>query len=606
MKLSVRHLCVDIHSPRGEVHAVRDVSFEIEGGETLALVGESGCGKSMTALALMRLLPPGAAVTSGEVLLDGTDLLSLTEREMRRVRGGLVSIIFQDPATGLNPVMTVGDQIAEVLLLHGCPSRREAHEAARGWLERVGIDHPQARMKAFPHELSGGQKQRVMIAMALAAEPKVVIADEPTTALDVTLQAQVLALLRQLQREQGVALILITHDLAVVEQMADRVELMYAGEILEQADRKDFFDGPMHPYARRLLAAVPEEGKKGRPLEGIPGMVPDLANLPEGCAFSGRCPLARAACREAGVALVPAGKARLVRCLFPGEAVEMAQGDSLKGAQPGRTVLKIENLSVTYEAGGGLFSAPRRFAAVKGVSLTLRAGETLALVGESGSGKTTIGKAVLGLLSGQARIEGRVSIDGTDVFAAGSKGVRSLRRAAQIIFQDPFASLDPRMTIGESIAEGVRALGVETGSESIDELVRKLLLRVGLPQDAAHRLPHEFSGGQRQRIAIARALAVQPQLIICDEPTSALDVSVQAQILNLMKEIQRERGVAYLFITHNFAVVEYLADRVAVMKDGQIVEMGETAELMRAPSTDYCARLLAAVPRLRSKKSQTL
>ena len=602
MKLSVKHLSVGIRTERGVVRAVRDVSFEVKDGETLALVGESGCGKSMTALALMRLLPPGASVTAGEVRLDDADLLSLTEREMRRVRGGLVSIIFQDPATGLNPVMTVGDQIAEALLLHGCRSRRKAQDEARLWLERVGIDHPQARMKAFPHELSGGQKQRVMIAMALAAGPKVVIADEPTTALDVTLQAQVLELLKELQREQGVALILITHDLAVVEQMADRVALMYAGEILEEADREDFFARPLHPYARRLLAAVPEEGKKGRPLEGIPGMVPDLAGLPEGCAFCGRCPLARDACRAAPVPLAPAGGARLVRCLFPGEMAGTVQGEILSGGELGETVLRIESLSVTYESGGGLFSAPRRFEAVKGVSLSLRAGETLALVGESGSGKTTIGKAVLGLLSGQARIEGNVQLAGSDAFGVSRAERQSLRRAAQIIFQDPFASLDPRMTIGESIAEGVRALGVEKDSGRIDALVRELLLRVGLPENAAHRLPHEFSGGQRQRIAIARALAVRPRIIICDEPTSALDVSVQAQILNLMKEIQQESGVAYLFITHNFAVVEYLADRVAVMKDGEIVETGETAELMRAPRTEYSARLLAAVPRLRSQK----
>jgi peptide/nickel transport system ATP-binding protein len=602
MKLSVKHLSVGIHTERGTVRAVRDVSFDVAAGETIALVGESGCGKSMTALALMRLLPPGASVTAGEVLLDEMDLLSLAEREMRGVRGGLVSIIFQDPATGLNPVMTVGDQIAEVLLLHGCRSRREAHDEARLWLERVGIDRPQARMKAFPHELSGGQKQRVMIAMALAARPKVVIADEPTTALDVTLQAQVLELLKELQREQGVALILITHDLAVVEQMADRVALMYAGEILEEAGRADFFAHPLHPYARRLLAAVPEEGKKGRPLEGIPGMVPDLANLPEGCAFCGRCPLARDECREAPVPLAAAAGSRLVRCRYPGEKAETVQREVLNGVPPGESVLTIGNLSVTYESGGGLFSAPRRFEAVKGVSLSLRAGETLALVGESGSGKTTIGKAVLGLLSGHARISGRVEIAGSDAFGGGRAGMQRLRRAAQIIFQDPFASLDPRMTIGESIAEGVRALGVEKDPERIGALVRELLLRVGLPEDSAHRLPHEFSGGQRQRIAIARALAVQPRLIICDEPTSALDVSVQAQILNLMKEIQRERGVAYLFITHNFAVVEYLADRVAVMKDGEIVETGGTAELMRAPRTEYSARLLAAVPRLRSQK----
>ncbi len=556
--LSVRNLCVDIGSERGVVRAVRSVSFDVAGGETLALVGESGCGKSMTALALMRLLPPAASVSAGEVLLEGRDLLALPEREMRSVRGARMSIIFQDPSTGLNPVMTIGDQLCEAVRLHSRLTKAQALAKAQAWLERVGIDRAGERLAAFPHELSGGQKQRIMIAMALAARPQVVIADEPTTALDVTLQAQVLELLKTLLREESVALILITHDLAVVQQMADRVALMYAGEILEEAPREDFFSGPLHPYAQKLLAAVPEAGKKGRPLEGIAGMVPDLAEPLTGCAFCPRCPVARDECRSASVELSPVGAVRRVRCLYPGK---IANGSGVRSAArelpDDELVLQIENLTVSYESGGGFFSRPKAFHAVRGVTLDVHRGETLALVGESGSGKTTIGKAVLGLLRGKADVKGRVRIAGQEISFGKRREEASLRRCAQIIFQDPFASLDPRMTVSESIAEGMRALGILRDEKEIGRRVGELLERVGLPAQAAGRLPHEFSGGQRQRIAIARALAVEPRLIICDEPTSALDVSVQAQILNLMRDIQRQTGLAYLFITHNFAVVEY-------------------------------------------------
>ena len=521
---------------------------------------------------------------------------------MCRVRGAKMAMIFQEPATALNPVMTVGEQIAEVIRLHENPGKDVVRQKVLQWLTRVGIDKPEERIDAFPFELSGGQKQRVLIAIALAGNPDVVIADEPTTALDVTLQAQILDLLKDLQKERNLALLLITHDLAVVKRYADRVALMYAGEIVEEAPCSAFFASPLHPYAAGLISAVPSTAKRGQHLSGIAGRVPNLNEMPAGCRFADRCAKAREACRKAPVPQVPVkgDPDRRVRCLNPGRlpAAHADVTESPLTETGSHEVLRAEHLSVTFVKSRGLFKKPLLTPAVNDVTLTVREGETVALVGESGSGKTTLGKAVLRLIEGDVRITGRVVCGGIEALTAKGEDLTKLRRANQMIFQDPFSSLDPRMSVGESITEGMRALGIGETKEERLKRAAGLLERVGLPASAAERLPHEFSGGQRQRIAIARALAANPRLIICDEPTSALDVSVQAQILNLMKAIQKETGVAYLFITHNFAVVEYLADRVAVMEKGRLVEAGDAAEVLCNPQAAYTKRLLKAVPRL--------
>lgn len=594
--LNVKNLSVRIGG-QTSLTAVDDVSFSIHSGECFALVGESGCGKSLTALSLMRLLPDGLYIDRGEVRLNGTDLLELTEREMQAVRGDRIAMIFQEPATSLNPVMTVGEQIVEAVRLHERVSREEARQRALQWLARVGLDEPQKRFDAFAHELSGGQKQRVMIAMALACRPDVVVADEPTTALDVTRQAQILDLLKELQKEHGIALLLITHDLALVRQYADRVALMYAGQIAEQSKVSDFFENPSHPYARLLLSAVPSADKSAQTLTGIAGSVPELSAMPSGCRFAPRCPAAKEACLQKCPAMRPMVPGRLVRCFYPDSPVTSSTTQLQKTMRSEKTVLKLTDVSVTYGSRGGLFSRQKAFEAVSHATLSLARGKTLALVGESGSGKTTLGKAALGLLE-NAAVSGSVEIAGEVAFDARGRFKRHLRSCAQIVFQDPFASLDPRMSVGELVSEGIMALCPGLSKADARRKVSELLDSVGLPSAAADRLAHEFSGGQRQRIAIARALAVEPQIVVCDEPTSALDVSVQAQILNLLREIQAEQGVSYLFITHNFAVVEFMAHEVAVMQHGRIVESGTAAEVLTHPQHAYTQTLLAAVPRL--------
>ncbi len=612
--LQTQDLKVVLDAEAGLVKAIDGLSLAIERGETFALVGESGCGKSMTALALMRLLPENARVVGGDVHLAQSSLLDLPESAMRRVRGARVAMIFQEPATSLNPVMRVGDQILETIQTHTALRGRAAQAKAIDWLTRVGIPEPARCMERYPFELSGGQKQRVMIAIALGAEPDFLVADEPTTALDVTVQKQILDLLVDLQRERRLGLLLITHDLAVVSGMAHRVALMYAGQIVEVAPANLFFQRPRHPYAELLLKALPDAQKRGDALAAIKGHVPPLWQKFEGCRFAPRCHRVQPRCHEEVPELMPVehGSAQHeVRCFFPigveagAESAQLLAPQAMapRAAAPNtEPLLDVRHLSVVYVPRRGLFSrAKPTFTAVDDVSLTVRAGQTLALVGESGCGKTTLGRAIIQLLRGSAQVKGQALLNGQDLFKLQGEALRQARRDIQIVFQDPFASLNPRLRVQDILEEGLRSLRPEWLDAERQQRLHRLMDQVGLRQDALGRFPHEFSGGQRQRLAIARALAVEPKVLVCDEPTSALDVSVQAQILNLLKQLQAERGLAYLFITHNIGVVAYLADEVAVMRRGRIVESGPSHQVLATPQDNYTRTLLAAVPRLVSR-----
>ena len=614
--LQVENLRVEIDAGGRLLVPVDGVDFAIGANQCVALLGESGCGKSMTALALMRLLPDGAHLTRGAVRLAGNALLDLPETDMRDVRGGRLAMIFQEPMTSLNPVMTVMEQIGEALAAHRGMDGKEAHREAERLISAVGLETD--KLDVYPFQLSGGQRQRVLIAMMLAGEPEVLIADEPTTALDVSVQAQILALLKQLQRERGMGLLLITHDLDVAGDMADRVAVMYAGQIVEWASRDQLYAAPKHPYTQKLFAVLPRLDRRGQRLDSLPGRVPGPDAVIAGCRFAERCPVAFAQCRAEAPALIDDGAGHAVRChLFSpsaskgdgrregegrgGDAEQPASGSTASQPLPNPSqsgeeglVLDVRDLHVHFPIQKGLLRRTvDHFKAVDGVSLAIAQGETLALVGESGCGKTTLARAVLRLLEPTS---GEVRLGGEALAGLRGEALRRKRRDMQIVFQDPFSSLNPRMKVGAILGEGMAALMPELPARARGGRVTELLEQVGLPAEAARRYPHEFSGGQRQRIAIARALAVEPKLLILDEPTSALDVSVQAQILNLLADIQAQRGLAYLFITHNLSVVGYLAHRVAVMKGGRIVEEGDTETVLTSPNTDYTRQLLEAVP----------
>ncbi len=599
--IAVDRLAALIERDGPPVRPVDGVSFSIEPGETFAIVGESGCGKSMTALAMLRLLPEAGQITAGTVSVDGIDLMRLPEAAMRKVRGRRIAIIFQEPATSLNPVLTVGRQVCEVLERHMGLAGEAARRRALELLDSVGMPDAARRLDEYPFQLSGGLKQRVMIAIALAAEPELLIADEPTTALDVTIQAQVLDLLKRLQRQNRMSILLITHDLGVVAQMADRVAVMYAGNLVEVASREQFFRAPQHPYSRKLFESLPGAAKRGGELAVIEGQVPPLYGEFRGCRFADRCVHAWERCRVEIPDWTVLAAGQLVRCHLREQEAAADLDHSAPAVAPqaasasiAEPLLAVRDLVVHFPIKRGLFKRTVGYVkAVDGVSLQLARGRTLALVGESGCGKTTAGKAILQLLP-EAR--GEVSFEGTRIDALRGNALRRRRADFQIVFQDPYASLNPRMRVADILEEGVRALDA-AGAQHADRMLR-LLDQVGLARAARHSYPHEFSGGQRQRIAIARALAVNPKLIVCDEPTSALDVSVQAQILNLLKQLQRDLGLAYLFITHNIAVVEYLAHEVAVMYLGRIVERGTVDAVLRTPKHPYTQALLSAVPAL--------
>ncbi|WP_054006261.1 ABC transporter ATP-binding protein [Cypionkella psychrotolerans] len=531
--LSVQGLTVSVRTGNGDRALVENLSFTLHRGETLAIAGESGSGKSITSLAIMGLLPPPAVrITAGSVRLGDTDLTKLPEAQMRSLRGARIAMIFQEPMTSLNPVLTIGAQLTEAIRAHSDATRSEARAQALAALQAVRLSQPEQRLKQYPHELSGGMRQRVMIAMALALRPEVLIADEPTTALDVTVQREVLDLLRDLQREFGTAIILITHDMGVVAEMADRVIVMKAGQVVEAATTRDIFVAPQMPYTQNLLAAVPRMGNGSRVSSDVP--------------------------RD----------------------------------RSGETIARLRDVVVRFPLKGGILGRTTAHVhAVEHVSFDIRRGETFALVGESGCGKSTIAKAIVGLAPHQGRIE----IAGQSFSDLDAAGQKALRRRVQIVFQDPMAALDPRMTVGALIAE---PLVIHRLGSAAEQRARasELMQRVGLTDDQLNRYPHEFSGGQRQRICIARALALQPDLIIADESVSALDVSVQARVLELLQTLQREYGVAFLFISHDMAVVENISDRVAVMYLGQIVETGSRAQVFGNPQHAYTQRLIEAVP----------
>ena len=594
--LQVENLSTQLGDSVQPVTAVNDVSFELQRGKTFVLVGESGCGKSMIALSLMRLLPPSGRIVGGEVRLNETSLLDLSEEAMRKQRGGGIGMIFQEPMTSLNPVMRVGDQVLEAVKLHDPGSVSAMNVRVVELFRSVGIPEPERRVSEYPHQLSGGMKQRVMIAMALAGRPEVLIADEPTTALDVTIQAQVLEVLRDVQRQTGMAILMITHDLGVVAEMADEVGVMYAGQLIERASVKDFFASPKHPYSQKLFRSLPSNDKRTESLEIIPGIVPALNQHFVGCRFAERCALREPRCDNE----LPAwqGDASTgYRCHLVGDTqlpVSSAQIDAPRVENAAAALVDIRQLKVHFPIRKGVLRRTvGHVKAVDGVDLSIKKGSTVALVGESGCGKTTVGKALLQLLD---VAEGEVNFDGHDLMSLSGETLRKLRREFQIIFQDPASSMNPRMLVEDIVAEGLIAQNIEPDRAARRQRVIELLNQVGLPESALLRYPHEFSGGQRQRIAIARALAVSPKFIVCDEPTSALDVSVQAQVLNLLKQLQRDLSLSYLFITHNISVVAYLADEVAVMYLGRIVEYGSVQQVLQAPQHPYTQALLTAVP----------
>ena len=606
--LKIENLQTSFATAEGTVRAVDGVSFEIQRGQTFALLGESGCGKSMTALSMMRLVPePAGRITQGVIQLNGDDLLQLPEVGMREVRGNRIAMIFQEPMTSLNPVLTIGEQIAESVRQHIGLKKAAAHARVLELLEAVGIPDPAQRYNEYPHQLSGGMKQRIMIAIALAGEPDLLIADEPTTALDVTIQAQVLDLMRKLQKDTGMAILLITHDLGVVSEMADRVAVMYAGQIVEEANRAEFFANPKHPYSKKLFESLPDIKKRGQRLAVIPGHVPSLATEFTSCRFADRCEFSWDACQQQIPIWTQFAEAdgAGVRCLLHevGQHVPAAQGVKEQAAAELTTdyesidkqiLLSVDGLKVHFPIHKGLLRrVVNHVKAVDDIALSIPAGRTLALVGESGCGKTTVGKSILQLIRPTA---GRVHFEQTELTGLSMKQLRPYRTDIQIIFQDPFSSMNPRMMVVDIIEEGMITQGLGGDANGRAKRVDQLLEQVGLSPDVKHRYPHEFSGGQRQRICIARALAVEPKLIICDEPTSALDVSVQAQILNLLKDLQEELGLSFLFITHDLSVVEYLAHEVAVMYLGRIVEQGTVQEVMEGPMHPYTKALLAAVP----------
>jgi peptide/nickel transport system ATP-binding protein len=559
--LSVRNLVVDFQTSEGIVRAVNNVSFDIPAGKTIGIVGESGSGKSVTSLAVMGLLQkPAARIPQGEILFNGQDLLKFSDAQMRGIRGNQISMIFQEPMTSLNPVFKVGEQIAETIRIHRNVSAKEAWDRAVDLMNQVGIPKPSASAHKYPHEMSGGQKQRVMIAMAIACEPKLLIADEPTTALDVTIQKQVLDLLHNLQQKYHMSMMFITHDLGVIGDIADDVVVMYRSNVVEKSNAEEIFHHAKHPYTKGLLACRPKLGANPRRLLTVSDFMD-----------------------EAGVEKHVSPERVVV---FDKEEEKEKSSDIL---------VEVKNLVTQFPIKGGLFGRTvDHFKAVNDVSFTLKKGKTLGLVGESGCGKTTLGRSILRLIEPSS---GSIIYDGKDITHVYAEELRQLRRKMQIIFQDPYSSLNPRMTISEILTEPLNIHNVGNSKKERLDMAKELFEKVGLKAAQLNRYPHEFSGGQRQRICIARALMLRPEFVICDESVSALDVSIQAQVLNLLLDLQEEFHLTYIFISHDLSVVNFIADEVGVMNGGKIIEMDKASRIYKNPKEEYTRTLLSAIPK---------
>ena len=605
--LQIEDLHTEIRLRSATVYALDGVSLTVEPGECLGIVGESGSGKTMTALSIMQLLPPGGHITGGQIQLDGKVISTLDDDAMRHVRGNEIGMIFQDPMTSLNPTMTIGDQIAETVRLHRGADKQTALARAVEVLGLVGMPRPAERIKSYPHELSGGMRQRVMIAIALACEPKLLIADEPTTALDVTIQKQILELIDDLRRRLGMAVILVTHDLGVIAGRADRAVVMYAGRVMEDTSTLRLFGNPRHPYTEALFEALPEKiaDVSGR-LYNIPGQPPDLTRPPAGCKFAARCRYAQDRCREDEPALGGNGLDHRYRCFFPvGRASDDTEAAVLAAVEraPDRTakplaadakpLLAIEHLVKDFPVTSGLVQ--RRIgtvSAVADVSFSIPPGQTFGMVGESGCGKTTVGRLIVGL---ERANSGAIVLDGQDLAGLGTRERRRRGSKAQLMFQDSYASMDPRMRVGPILREPLAIQNIGTRREQ-QVKIDAMLDEVGLPRASVERYPHEFSGGQRQRLGLARALVLSPKLLVADEPVSALDVSIQAQILNLMQDLQRDLGLTYLFISHDLSVVRYMSDTIGVMYLGKLVEVGPADDVYYQPVHPYTKGLIDAIP----------
>ena len=608
--LEVKDLKVSFFTPAGEVKAVGGISYDLDYGEVMGVVGESGSGKSQEAYSIMGLLQSPGKVIGGSITFEGKDVLSFSKEEMTAFRGNKVAMIFQNPMTCLNPVYTIGNQLVEALRAHDKKiSKEEAQKRAMEMMELVGINNVEKRMKQYPHEFSGGMRQRVMIAMGLICHPQLLIADEPTTALDVTIQAQILDLMKDLQKKTGMGIIFITHNLGVVADICDKVSVMYAGKIVEQGPVDDIFYEPAHPYTKGLLRSMPrvdaESYERLIPIEGTPV---DMLNPPEGCPFAPRCEHCMKICLKKMPPYVEVGEKHRSACWL---RVQELMNKEEKSMAEEKKLLEIENLRKYFPVNG--IKGPG-VQAVQDVSLYIKKGETLGLVGESGCGKTTLGRTILRLYEptggkiiydGETIYDNPLDKDGKPLGKAKAAKMLPYRRKMQIIFQDPSASLDPRMTVGEIIGEAIDIHKLAASKKDRADMIKELLAQVGLNTEHANRYPHEFSGGQQQRVGIARALAVKPEFIVCDEPISALDVSIQSQVVNMLEDMQEQMGLTYLFIAHDLSVVRHISNRIGVMYLGSLVELGESYELNRHPIHPYTQTLLSAVPVPDPKLSRT-